>query len=105
QWYLWDEYANNIVSHIEGAATGDSAYDGGAVWVSGYNTIPSGYMDFHGKTFQYKFNNTELLSGMIPNGNYGIFLIVEDVNGHKTGIDLIQASTSSTLCYRVIPRS
>ncbi|HLD91308.1 MAG TPA: hypothetical protein VI911_09885 [Patescibacteria group bacterium] len=93
--YLHNEYTDRLVLHVTNA-TGNT--NCGTVWTSGTCTVPSGYMDF--KDVQFSDSNlgiASLTSGMIPNGLYGIFFIVEDTIGHRTGIDLLQLSTSTQL--------
>lgn len=103
QTYIHDEYASRIVDHVENAAAGTDSYmyDIGTVWCSGYNTVPSGYMDFSGVFFNSFYNGGVLTSGTIPVGTYGIYLIVEDTLGHKTGIDLVQSTQLGT--YNIQP--
>jgi hypothetical protein len=98
--YLHDEYCDRIVDHVENVAAGtDSIYDIGTVYCSGYNTIPSGFMDFHNQKFTSTYNGGVLSSGVVPVGTYGIFLIVEDTLGHRTGLDLIKCTNLGAINY------
>lgn len=93
-------YVNNtdkidkILMHVSGAASGHTQCNIGTVWTSGYNAIPSGYMDFNNMVFTTTFNQTPLINGTIPISNYGVFFIVEDVLGHRTAVDLAHLNAS-----------
>ena len=85
--YLNSNSTADLISHVQSASAGSNP-NIGTVWVSGYNTIPSGYMDFNNVVFTTTYSGSSLSSGVIPNGLYAIFFISEDTIGNRTCVDL-----------------
>ena len=80
---------NFLFEYISKVDLGVAGYNTGLVYASGLLSTPSGYLDFHNIKFTNTFNKGSLSNGVIPDGKYSIFFLVEDTVGNRTGIDLI----------------